>query len=200
MVGDVMFDLALRHGARCQNSDGVLGTLTREHGILPGHYCLATIHRAESTDDPRRLRAIVDALTSFGRELPVVMPLHPRTGQTLARLGMLEQLAGGVLLIDPVGYRDMVQLEKYAALIATDSGGVQKEAFFHGVPCVTLRDETEWIELLERGWNRLADPTDAAAITSALRDALGTRGKAITPYGNGNAAQLIVGQLERDLD
>lgn len=200
MVGDVMFDLALREGGRSGAGEGLLGDLHREHGLSAGRYCLATIHRAASTDDPRRLRAMADALMEFGKELQVVVPLHPRTRQVLDKLGMLDPLANRVLLIHPVGYRAMAQLEKYAALIVTDSGGVQKEAFFHQVPCVTLREETEWLELVEGGWNRLADPTDAAAMTLAMRQALGTRGQAMAPYGKGNAAELIVRRLEHDLD
>ena len=119
---------------------------------------LATIHRAENTDHPQRLGAIVDALIATAKTLPVVWPVHPRTRAVLQQAGRLDQLAQSVRLTDPVGYLDMVQLEKYAAVIATDSGGVQKEAFFHQVPCVTLRDETEWVELVDAGWNRLADP------------------------------------------
>lgn len=200
VVGDVMFDLALRHGARSTPESGLLGALSREHGIGDGRYCLATIHRAESTSDPRRLRAIVEALIRFACEVQVILPLHPRTRQTLGALGLLEHLAAGLVMIDPIGYRDMVQLEKYAALIATDSGGVQKEAFFHQVPCVTLREETEWVELIDAGWNRLADPGDASAIAAAMRAALGTLGTPITPYGNGKAAETIVSCMARYLD
>ncbi|WP_426195144.1 non-hydrolyzing UDP-N-acetylglucosamine 2-epimerase [Massilia sp. DWR3-1-1] len=198
-VGDVMFDVARRHGARCDPDGALLGALSREHGITAGAYCLATIHRAESTNHADRLRAICAALIALGRELPVIFPLHPRTRQTLRGLGALDSLAAAVLLIAPLGYRDMVQLEKYAALIATDSGGVQKEAFFHQVPCVTLRDETEWTELVDAGWNRLAPPTSAAAILLALRAAIGTRGQSVAPYGDGNAAKHIVTCLEREL-
>ena len=102
-------------------------------------------------------------------------------------------------LIDPVGYLDMVQLEKFAALIATDSGGVQKEAFFYQVPCVTLRDETEWVELVESGWNRLAPPVYSDALVSAIEAALGSTGRAVQPYGDGQAASSIAARLSADL-
>jgi UDP-GlcNAc3NAcA epimerase len=138
-------------------------------------------------------------LIAFTRDIPVVLPLHPRTRAVLARQGKLEALAQAVILVEPLGYLDMVQMEKYAALIATDSGGVQKEAFFHRVPCVTLRDETEWIELVEAGWNRLAPPVDAASVLADLRASLGTAGREIAPYGTGDAAARIVRQLAADL-
>jgi UDP-GlcNAc3NAcA epimerase len=195
LVGDVMFDVATHHGARVGAHGGMLGKL----GVRPGAYCLATVHRAESTDHPARLAAIFDALAAFSREIPVVCPLHPRTRGVLARQGKLDALARTVTLVDPLGYLDMVQLEKHAALIATDSGGVQKEAFFYRVPCVTLRDETEWIELVESGWNRVAPPTDAASVLAALRASLGTAGEPVAPYGAGDAAQRIVQRLARDL-
>jgi UDP-GlcNAc3NAcA epimerase len=102
-------------------------------------------------------------------------------------------------LIEPVGYLDMVQLERYAALVATDSGGVQKEAFFHRVPCVTLREETEWVELVEAGWNRLVPPSDAEQVFTAMRTAIGTRGREVSPYGQGDAAERIVQRLTADL-
>jgi len=108
----------------------------------------------------------------------------------LQKAGQLEALAKHVKLIEPIGYLDMVQLEKFAALIATDSGGVQKEAFFYQVPCVTLRDETEWVELVEAGWNRLAPPTDAGAVQGAITAALGSRGQDVFPYGSGDAAKI----------
>lgn len=198
-VGDVMFDVALLHGARVDEFGGVLGKLYAQRGISPGGYCLATVHRAESTDDPARLGAIVDALAAFAPHLQVVLPLHPRTRAVLERLGKLDALARSVVLLDPLGYLDMVQLEKYAALVATDSGGVQKEAFFYRVPCVTLRDETEWTELVESGWNRLAPPRSAKAVLAALHAALGTIGAPVAPYGAGDAAIRIVQRLAADL-
>jgi UDP-GlcNAc3NAcA epimerase len=194
-VGDVMYDVALHYGARAAADGGPLARL----GLRAGDYVLATSHRAENTDDPQRLSTIVDALIATARTVPVVWPLHPRTRKVLQQAGQLEALAKSVHLIDPIGYFDMVQLEKFAALIATDSGGVQKEAFFHGVPCVTLRDETEWVELVDAGWNRLAPPTDAAVLTRTIAAALGVKGKVIAPYGDGDAARKIVARLAAEM-
>jgi UDP-GlcNAc3NAcA epimerase len=194
-VGDVMFDVAVHHGGRVSAEGGLLGQL----GLKSHAYILATIHRAENTDHPHRLAALVDALEASARILPVVWPLHPRTRSVLQEAGRLEALAQRVTLIEPVGYIDMVQLEKHAALIATDSGGVQKEAFFYRVPCVTLRDETEWVELVEAGWNRLASPGGALQLSEVIHAALGSAGRDVRPYGNGDAASQIVGRLAKDL-
>lgn len=199
-VGDVMYDVALHHGSRVSAQGGLLGILSEQFGLKSGTYCLATVHRAENTDHPDRLAAIVDALMVFAQEVPVVWPLHPRTRGALVKQGRLDVLARSVILIDPVGYLDMVQLEKHAALIATDSGGVQKEAFFYNVPCVTLRDETEWVELVEASWNRLVSTADATSILTALHTSLGTIGKEVTPYGAGDAAIRIVQRLISDLN
>lgn len=183
LVGDVMFDAALFYGAKAESASSILGTL----GLRPAAYVLATIHRAENTDDPLRLGCILEGFALFGGD--IVLPLHPRTRGRLSALGMAPP--GNVRLVDPVGYLDMVMLEKNACLIATDSGGVQKEAFFHRVPCVTLRNETEWTELLEAGWNRLAAPTDAASVARAMVAAHGSRGEPVTLYGDGKAAEKI---------
>lgn len=194
-VGDVMFDVALHHGRRVTANGGLLGKL----GLAAKGYVLATIHRAENTDHPRRLAAIVDALEATAKALPVVWPLHPRTRGVLQKSGRLALLAQSVTLIDPVGYIDMLQLEKYAALIATDSGGVQKEAFFYKVPCITLRDETEWVELVDAGWNRLASPVSAHQLARGIKTALGTAGKDVNPYGDGEASRKIAQRLSADL-
>lgn len=194
-VGDVMYDVALHHGARVGRDGRALAQL----GLTPGSYVLATVHRAENTDHPERLLAIVDGFSAVAAQMPVVWPLHPRTRGVLQRIGRLDTLPPTVRLIDPVGYLDMVQLEKHAAVIATDSGGVQKEAFFYKVPCVTLRDETEWVELVEAGWNLLTPPLSSADIVDALTKALRTYGKSVQPYGRGQAAQLIVERLTHDL-
>lgn len=190
-VGDVMYDVALQHGSRVSSEGGLLGRL----GLEPQGYVLATVHRAENTDSSHRLTTIVDALEATAQNTRVVWPLHPRTRAILRDAGRLDALAAKVQLIDPIGYLDMVQLEKYAALIATDSGGVQKEAFFHGVPCVTLRDETEWVELVESGWNRLAPPDDAHQLVDAIRTGRGSIGRPVTPYGDGHAARAIAKKL-----
>jgi len=194
-VGDVMYDVALHHGARVSADRGVLADLD----LKPGQYILATIHRAENTDDSFRLSAIVSALIAMSKTVPIVWPIHPRTRAILKQLNLLESIAQHLHLIDPVGYLDMVRLEKYAALIATDSGGVQKEAFFYRVPCVTLRDETEWVELVDAGWNRLASPNDASSLIEILSNTLGVVGKSVTPYGDGDAAMKIVTHLLTDL-
>jgi len=191
LVGDVMYDVAQYQGARVSAEEGMLKQLN----LKPGSYVLATVHRAENTDNLERLSAIVDALEVMAENIRVVWPLHPRTRAVLLQIGRLEHLSRKVALIEPVGYLDMVQLEKYAALIATDSGGVQKEAFFYGVPCVTLRDETEWLELVESGWNRLAPPVDAQSLVRVIKAALGSRGEPVAPYGTGSAAQDIVDKL-----
>jgi UDP-GlcNAc3NAcA epimerase len=194
-VGDVMYDVALHHGARAGTTGGALDRL----GLRAGGFALATVHRAENTDAAARLSVIVEALTALTERLPVVWPLHPRTRGVLARDGRLAALSGRLHLIEPVGYLDMVRLERNAALVVTDSGGVQKEAFFHRVPCVTLRDETEWTELVDAGWNRLAPPVDAAAVAAVLRASIGSRGAEVAPYGAGDAARRIVDMLAADL-
>lgn len=189
LTGDVMYDAALHYGRKAEAESGILERL----GLQQRGFLLATVHRAENTDAPDRLRAIFEALALTARELQVVVPLHPRTRKALGGAAT----AAGVRIIDPVGYLDMTMLEKAARLIATDSGGVQKEAFFHGVPCVTLRTETEWVELIDAGWNRLAPASDARGIHEALMSMLGARlpGHRPQPYGNGDAAQQIARAL-----
>mgnify|MGYP003134665068 FL=1 len=183
LVGDVMYDAALQMADRAASTSTVLD----ENGLEAGHYVLATVHRAENTDDPARLRAIVEALEEIAGTMRVVLPLHPRTAARMQANGLA---FSRVMALPPVGYLDMVALESSAALIATDSGGVQKEAFFYRVPCVTLRDETEWVELIELGWNQLASPASPGLATVIL-GALGTRGAEAQPYGDGRAAQRI---------
>lgn len=185
-VGDVMFDAALFYGQRAESHTRIL----TDHGLERVGYVLATVHRQENTDVPERLRAIFEAFQSVADEWPVALPLHPRTRACLESAGLLH-LTNGLTILPPVGYLEMVMLERAAVVIATDSGGVQKEAYFHGVPCVTLRGETEWTELVEMGWNRLALPGQAD-IEAEVRRAIGERGDDKTPYGVGDAAERIV--------
>ncbi len=195
-VGDVMYDVALHHGARAvARNEGVLQRL----GLAEKGFVLTTVHRAENTDDPARLAVIVDAFVKVAEKLTVVWPLHPRTRAVLQRQGELAKLTAAVTLIEPLGYLDMVQMEGAAAVIATDSGGVQKEAFYHKVPCVTLRDETEWVELVKAGWNRLVLVSDADEVANAIEAAIGSFGTGIHPYGNGAAADKIVSVLARTI-
>ncbi|KWT70543.1 UDP-N-acetylglucosamine 2-epimerase [Hyphomicrobium sulfonivorans] len=185
-VGDVMYDAALLFADRAKER-----TLLADLGLEPGRYVLSTLHRAENTDSPQRLGALVAALDRVAQQIPVVLPLHPRTRGAMERQGLRFER---VKTIDPVGYLDMIALESNAAVIATDSGGVQKEAFFYAVPCVTLRDETEWTELIELGWNQLAAP-DGPAISEQILSAVGRKGTEAFPYGNGDAARLIAEKL-----
>jgi len=190
MVGDVMFDACLHYGAHARPA------IIERLGLRPRHYVLATVHRAENTDDVGRLRAIVAGLAMVAAECPVVWPLHPRTRTALARANLMPT-APWLTLTDPVGFLDMIALEKDAVLIATDSGGVQKEAFFHRVPCLTLRDETEWSELVRVGWNRLVPPRDAEAVRAAVMGALARPPPDDAPnlYGEGHTAAAIAAAI-----
>jgi UDP-GlcNAc3NAcA epimerase len=165
------------------------------YGIAGSAYVLATIHRQENTDSPERLGAIFEALQKVSRVMPVILPLHPRTRQCLADGG--EGLTtDGLIVLPPIGYLDMVMLERSASVIATDSGGIQKEAYFHQVPCVTLRGETEWVELIEMGWNRLAPPGQVDIAESILQ-AVDSKGMMdAMPLGNGDAVGKIVALLQ----
>ena len=154
LVGDVMYDSVLQLAPRAAAQSTVLD----REGLKHGSYVLATVHRAENTDSPERLGHILAGLAAAASGTPVVLPLHPRTRAILSDQGSGLTQPSGLRLIDPVGYLDMLALERGARLVVTDSGGVQKEAFFQRVPCLTLRDETEWTELVEAGWNRLVPP------------------------------------------
>jgi UDP-GlcNAc3NAcA epimerase len=192
LVGDVMYDAAIYYGSQAEAKSQVLQQLN----LLPKQYILATLHRAENTDNIEHLRVIIRALSNVTAELPVVMPLHPRTLKVLEREDMFHEVSRHIRLMEPVGYLDMVLLEKNARLIATDSGGIQKEAFFYQVPCVTFREQTEWVELLEMGWNFLVPPTNGEEVLSRLVHALASRpSPAPNPYGDGHSAEKIIDVL-----
>lgn len=186
-VGDVMYDVALFYRERAR-SQSTLADL----GLATGNFALATCHRAENTDDPKRLGAILSALASIAEEIPVVLPLHPRTRKLVAQHGLSDFLTS-LIVTEPLPFLDMVALEQAAKLILTDSGGVQKEAFFYEVPCITMRDETEWVETVESGWNRLVTPHQEN-IVSAAKEAMSKppSTKANAPYGDGRTAEQIL--------
>ncbi|MCY3022079.1 MAG: UDP-N-acetylglucosamine 2-epimerase (non-hydrolyzing) [Planctomycetota bacterium] len=192
LSGDVMYDAALYYAAKATRESRILETLS----LKPKGYILATIHRAENTDDPSRLAAVFGGLMEAAQAMPVVLPLHPRTRKMLQQAGLLETISRRLRLTEPAGYLDMVMLERNASVVVTDSGGVQKEAFFYRVPCVTLRDETEWVELVELGWNRVVPPHGAAQVADGIRASSAARGAEGSPYGTGDAAQRIVKVLQ----
>lgn len=189
LVGDVMYDAVLAFGARAREQSSILASLD----VAPRGYTLATVHRAYNTDDPDVLRRLIRALDAVGET--VLFPLHPRTRARLNANGGSPTLEH-VRLIDPLGYLDMLALEQHARVILTDSGGVQKEAFFFEVPCVTLRPETEWVETVASGWNVLVG-SDSDAIVAAARRATRPSDKPPRVFGDGNAAARIA-QLMAD--
>ena len=185
-VGDVMLDANLANRPLARQKSTVLSTL----GLASGSFGLVTVHRAANTDDPARLANIVTALNQVGET--VVFPVHPRTRGALEKLDV--QFADNVRVIEPVGYYDMMMLEENARIIATDSGGVQREAYFMKKPCITLRDETEWTETVHVGWNKLVG-VDVDAILHEW--------KTFTPpaeqppiFGDGKAGEKIAHQLD----
>ncbi|MEH6552223.1 MAG: UDP-N-acetylglucosamine 2-epimerase (non-hydrolyzing) [Pseudomonadales bacterium] len=186
-VGDVMYDAAVYYMERAKQRSTILSKLK----FVPKSYCLATVHRAENTEDPATLRGILEGLSTA--EYPIVMPLHPRTRGRIKDFGI--NIPTNICVIDPVGYLDMISLEANALLIVTDSGGVQKEAYFHKVPCLTLREETEWVELVDLGVNELIG-VNRDTISSALQKDVNTLGLFDSEiYGSGDAASKILTRM-----
>lgn len=187
LVGDVMYDSALFFVQAAESRIDPVADL----GIVPKNYILMTCHRAENTDDPKRLAQIISAANTLAERLPIVFPVHPRTRRLLESLRL--EVHENLRMLEPVSYFETLMLERHAALLLTDSGGMQKEAFIFGTPCVTMRGETEWRETVEVGANLLAD-ADAAAIVSAARKQL-IREELIPPaapfYGEGQAADRV---------
>lgn len=193
--GDVMYDNSLYFAEIAEKKSSVLASA----GLQPGAYFLATIHRDHNTDDPERLRAIFGALFNIASEhaMPVVLPLHPRTRKQIAAIPELEmQLNSGtaIKILPPASFLEMLLLEKNAALVITDSGGVQKEAFFFEKPCVILRAETEWVELTECGAAELAD-ADGTKVETAVRNLLKKKISYPRLFGDGHAAGFICREM-----
>ena len=183
-----MYDASLLYGVKAKAHSKILERLH----LPPGEYVLATIHRAENTDHHKAMVNIVEGLGLVAQRVDVVWPVHPRSRKLLAELPAALRLPASLRLIEPVGYLDMRSLERNARAIVTDSGGVQKEAFFSRIPCVTVREETEWTELVDAGWNRLCPPTSSQAIADSVAAAVGSVGRECSPYGDGHAAERIV--------
>jgi UDP-GlcNAc3NAcA epimerase len=188
LVGDVMVDVAYAIQPRARERTD----LVQARGVTPGGYILATAHRAGNVDDPARLARLVEVLT--GLPLPVVLPLHPRTDARLRSAGLRDRLQDdpGVILTEPLGYVELTALLCNARAAVTDSGGLQKEAYLAGVPCVTLRANTEWTETVELGWNVLAD-LDLARVLAGLERELPVAAPPV--YGDGRAGERVVSAL-----
>lgn len=184
-TGDVMLDASLFYRDQARQPSWL-----EETGVKSDNFVLASVHRAENTDDRARLEAIFKGLAAS--IIPVILPLHPRTKGRLTKFGI--EPAPHLHVVEPVGYLEMVWLEENCRLICTDSGGVQKEAYFFGKPCLTMRDETEWIELVDNGWNQIVG-ADAGRIADALRNAA-TPEVGNPLYGNGKSAELIIDILQ----
>ena len=195
-TGDVMYDVALMFSKKANRKSGALLRL----GLQPQHYVLATVHRPENTDDKARLTAILAALEALAKDRAVVFPMHPRTKKMVHSFG-LDRLLKKTTVIEPAGFLDMIRLESGASLIVTDSGGVQKEAYFYRVPCITLRNETEWVETVEAGWNKIPSSlTKESILKTVRRMALpGAKRKIIKEYGDGHAVEKIVEILIENL-
>ncbi|HCE45593.1 MAG TPA: UDP-N-acetylglucosamine 2-epimerase (non-hydrolyzing) [Lentisphaeria bacterium] len=192
LVGDVMYDCALRFLELAEKRCDPLKRLS----LKKKKYSLLTCHRAENTDDKKRLTEIIKAVNKISQDTTVVYPVHPRTVNFIKKYKL--SVSEKVMMIKPVGYLEMILLEKNASAIITDSGGVQKEAFFYRVPCITMRDETEWVETAKLGWNRITG-ADSAKIVKAFADFAGTRPTktGARPYGNGDAAAKITKALAK---
>ena len=180
LVGDVMYDVARLFIDNPRHRTDIAERL----GLERGNYAVATIHRQENTDVPARLHAILGALAEHAERQPVVLPIHPRTAKMVRQDPAADVLLSRITTIEPVGFFDMATLLSGAALAVTDSGGLQKEAYFHRVPCVTVRDETEWVETIGAGWNRLWTTETYAA----RRD--------IADYGSGHASDIIAAKVK----
>lgn len=185
--GDVMQDAAMYYAKVSEEHS----TVITANGLQSGNFLLCTVHRAENTDIEARLRGIFTALEEIHSACEVVLPLHPRTKKMLEKFN----LKPNITLIDPVGYFDMIELLKHCKMVATDSGGLQKEAFFFEKPCITMRDETEWVELVSNGFNRIVG-ADTKKITDAYKDVSSFNVDFdIDLYGNGKASKVIAETL-----
>lgn len=184
-VGDVMQDAAYFYAEKSRKEKGILAQIPHEKFVL------CTLHRAENTDDKSRLKALVEGLNEIHKTTPVVLPLHPRTAKIIAESGLKTEFT----IIEPVGYFDMIRLLEACSLVITDSGGLQKEAFFFKKNCVTMRDQTEWVELIKNGYNVLVGANKEALLTEAKNMLSKTNDFSKNLYGGGDAGNKIVTHL-----
>lgn len=204
-TGDVMYDAVLQFLELSEDRFGACGGVSKvlkarnSKGecvhLFPKEYYLATVHRAENTDDAEKLKGIFDALGKLNK--PVVVPMHPRTRKILGNA--TTTLAPNIVVVEPVGYLLMLYLTANAYMVLTDSGGLQKEAYFLRTPCTTLREETEWVETLENGWNVLSGSDSNSIVKSATRPLQCVNMPQSMPFGQGNAAELIIAKMEERL-
>ncbi len=196
-VGDVMYDATLYYAALSEQKSTVMDQLS-----LNGQdFVLTTVHRQENTDDVDRFKLIVRALSDLGQNIPVVWPVHPRSKKALCSLGLWEKLEKAITLIEPIGFWDMLKLEKEAKLVVTDSGGVQKEAYYLGTPAMVLWHETAWPELVEKGWNTLVNSEDLPNLIEKIGYELSrSKTKIESPYGDGSAGKQIVSVLDEIME
>ncbi|MEO0548099.1 MAG: UDP-N-acetylglucosamine 2-epimerase (non-hydrolyzing) [Pseudomonadota bacterium] len=192
-VGDVMYDAALLFGNDARRKSTIFDRLNLEEGA----FRLATVHRQENTDSPERLSIIFEAFRTLAEDSPLVLPMHPRTRKALELTGEFKTMTEGLTVTEPLGFFDVIRLMQGASVLLTDSGGMQKEAYFHGTPVVVLRDETEWVELVELGWAKIVPPNDVASVVdSAQKVRMPTESVDATPYGDGSASSKIVSELK----
>jgi UDP-N-acetylglucosamine 2-epimerase (non-hydrolysing)/UDP-GlcNAc3NAcA epimerase len=196
LVGDVMADVALTFGPIADRRSDALERL----GLEERGFSVATAHRAGNVDDPGRLAQLIDLLSRAAETAPVVFAVHPRTRARLEAAGSLDSLAArGIRAVDPLGYLDITRLVRASRAVITDSGGLQKEAFLASVPCVTMREETEWVETVEAGWNRLVglDPDAAAAALKELPEPGEATSPAAELYGGGQAGSRVAAAIAK---
>jgi UDP-GlcNAc3NAcA epimerase len=186
-VGDVMYDATLFYQKKAKDTVNL-----EKWGLTEKDYALCTVHRAENTDDQNRLQSIFKALNVINKTLPVILPLHPRTKRMLSE-SSFSNLLSSLKVVDPVSYFETQRLEMSAKLILTDSGGMQKEAYFHGVPCITLRDETEWVETINSGWNSLTGVSESKILKCF--ENLTIPNEFIKLYGDGGSSKRIINNL-----
>ncbi|WP_168713344.1 non-hydrolyzing UDP-N-acetylglucosamine 2-epimerase [Cochlodiniinecator piscidefendens] len=193
-VGDIMYDAARLFGEKAARTSDICNRL----GLEEKAFRLATVHRQENTDDPARLRVILETLATLAEEMPLVLPLHPRTRARCANSPELMSLLSKLTLTEPLGFFDIIRLQQAAMTLVTDSGGMQKEAFFHKTPVVVLRTETEWTELVDLNWARLIPPFETQDVLNSIMEFERVETRLVgEPYGNAHAAEKILNAVCR---